>query len=285
MAVKFTYRSSVLAALAVGVAALALPTTASAQDHGGWQGDAAQAPATAPQAPAPARTDVPAAQPRFQRHVMPPQAQAPVAQSPHVQRQGQWQGRGNAGNPAVAAPSRDSANHGENWRSTQNQGQWNRGDAGRAGQWNGGDAGRPGQSNRGDAGRSGQWNRGDAGHSGQWNRGDAGRSGQWNNSGRWNNGWRNDNRYDWRGWRSEHRDTFHAGRYSAPFNDYFYHRLGVGFFLEPMFYGYDYLIDNPWEYRLPPAYGPYHWVRYYNDVLLVDTETGEVVDTIYDFFW
>jgi len=26
-------------------------------------------------------------------------------------------------------------------------------------------------------------------------------------------------------------------------------------------------------------------VRYYNDVLLVDVETGEVLDTIYDFFW
>jgi len=26
-------------------------------------------------------------------------------------------------------------------------------------------------------------------------------------------------------------------------------------------------------------------VRYYDDVVLVDTYTGEVVDVIYDFFW
>jgi len=36
---------------------------------------------------------------------------------------------------------------------------------------------------------------------------------------------------------------------------------------------------------LPPTYAPYQWVRYYDDVLLVDMATGEVVDTIYDFFW
>jgi len=26
-------------------------------------------------------------------------------------------------------------------------------------------------------------------------------------------------------------------------------------------------------------------VRYYDDVLLIDTYTGQVVDVIYDFFW
>ena len=41
----------------------------------------------------------------------------------------------------------------------------------------------------------------------------------------------------------------------------------------------------PYDYRLPEAYGPYRWVRYYNDALLVDIYTGEVVDTVYDIFW
>ena len=31
--------------------------------------------------------------------------------------------------------------------------------------------------------------------------------------------------------------------------------------------------------------GPYRWVRYYDDVLLVDIYSGEVVDVIHDFFW
>ncbi|QDK32389.1 hypothetical protein DM450_06240 [Sphingomonas sp. IC081] len=55
--------------------------------------------------------------------------------------------------------------------------------------------------------------------------------------------------------------------------------------MSSMFYGSSYWLDDPWMYRLPPVYGPYRWVRYYDDVLLVDTYTGEVVDVIYDFFW
>ena len=38
-------------------------------------------------------------------------------------------------------------------------------------------------------------------------------------------------------------------------------------------------------YRLPPAYGGTRWIRYYNDALLVDTYSGEVIDVIYDIFW
>jgi hypothetical protein len=33
------------------------------------------------------------------------------------------------------------------------------------------------------------------------------------------------------------------------------------------------------------AYPGTRWVRYYDDVLLVDVYTGEVVDVIHDFFW
>ena len=52
-----------------------------------------------------------------------------------------------------------------------------------------------------------------------------------------------------------------------------------------MFFGSRYQINDPWRYRLPAVYGPYRWVRYYDDVLLVDIYSGEVVDVIYDFFW
>jgi Ni/Co efflux regulator RcnB len=38
-------------------------------------------------------------------------------------------------------------------------------------------------------------------------------------------------------------------------------------------------------YNLPYAPWPYRWVRYYNDAVLVNTFTGEVVDVAYDFFW
>jgi hypothetical protein len=66
---------------------------------------------------------------------------------------------------------------------------------------------------------------------------------------------------------------------------YTYRRYGIGGYLGSLFYGSSYWITNPWQYRLPDVWGPYRWVRYYDDVLLVDIYTGEVVDVIYDFFW
>ena len=99
------------------------------------------------------------------------------------------------------------------------------------------------------------------------------------------NDWRRDNRYNWSGYRNQHRSLFSAGRYYSPYNNYSYSRLSIGFFLNSGFYGQNYWINDPYQYRLPEIYGPYRWVRYYDDVLLVDIYSGEVVDVIHDFFW
>lgn len=102
----------------------------------------------------------------------------------------------------------------------------------------------------------------------------------------WNrHDWRRDHRYDWRRHRESHRSIYRIGRYYSPYRDYSYRRLSIGFWLGPLFYSSRYWIDDPWYYRLPPVYGPYRWVRYYDDALLVNIHTGEVVDVIYDFFW
>jgi hypothetical protein len=101
----------------------------------------------------------------------------------------------------------------------------------------------------------------------------------------WNNNWRQDRRYDWSSYRNSNRDLYRLGRYYAPYRNYSYRRLGSGSFLEPLFFGSSYWIADPWQYRLPEADGPYRWVRYYDDVLLVDVYSGEVVDVIYDFFY
>nr|WP_269748161.1 RcnB family protein [Alteripontixanthobacter muriae] len=61
--------------------------------------------------------------------------------------------------------------------------------------------------------------------------------------------------------------------------------MNIGIQLGSAFYGSRYWINDPWQYRLPEVYGPYRWTRYYDDVLLVNIYTGEVVDVIYDFFW
>lgn len=103
---------------------------------------------------------------------------------------------------------------------------------------------------------------------------------------RWDNrGWRNDRRYDWYRYRAANRALYSPGRYYAPYRGYNYSRISIGFRLASLFYSNRYWINDPWQYRLPAAYGPYRWIRYYDDALLVDIYSGEVVDVIDGFFW
>ena len=101
----------------------------------------------------------------------------------------------------------------------------------------------------------------------------------------WDNRWRNNHRYDWFSYRSYHPSYYQAGSYYAPYRGYSYQRLSVGYLLDALFVGEDYWIADPAYYRLPDVYGPYRWVRYYDDAVLVDIYTGEVVDVINSFFW
>jgi hypothetical protein len=154
------------------------------------------------------------------------------------------------------------------------------GDQGRPGGWNGD---RSSGQYRGQGQYQGQGQyRGqgrDQGHGGNWDRGDRG-------SNNWNRGWRQDNRYDWQSWRNTHRSYYRAGQYRTPYGYHGgYRRWGIGVRIDPIFFGQDYWIDNPDYYRLPPAYGDYRWVRYYNDALLIDVYSGTVMDEIPNFFW
>ncbi len=108
----------------------------------------------------------------------------------------------------------------------------------------------------------------------------------YNQRGAWNRGWRNDNRYAWSNYRASNRGAYRLPRYYAPSGwGSGYRRFGVGFSLNSILYNQNYWIQDPYTYRLPEAYGPYRWVRYYNDALLVDLDSGRVVDTVYDIFW
>jgi hypothetical protein len=100
----------------------------------------------------------------------------------------------------------------------------------------------------------------------------------------WRTDWRHDRRYDWRNWKRRHHSHFHFGFYYDPFG-WDYMRYGIGWRLWPSYYRNSFWLNDPWQYRLPPAYGPYRWIRYYNDALLVNIYTGEVVDVEYDVFW
>jgi hypothetical protein len=100
----------------------------------------------------------------------------------------------------------------------------------------------------------------------------------------WNTGWRHNSRYDWNNYRRHHRSIFHLGFYYDPFG-WGYYPYQIGWRLWPAYYSNRYWINDPWMYRLPYAPPGYVWVRYWNDALLVDTFTGEVVDAIPNFFW
>lgn len=145
--------------------------------------------------------------------------------------------------------------------------------------WN--DNRRPGDRNWNDNRRPGDRNWNDNRRPGDrnWNRD----RGSYN---RWNNSWRNDNRYNWQRYRASNRHIYRLPRYYAPAGySYGYRRFGIGFTLSSILFSQQYWINDPIYYRLPDVWGPYRWVRYYNDALLVDIYTGEVVDTVYDIFW
>ncbi len=94
---------------------------------------------------------------------------------------------------------------------------------------------------------------------------------------------RQEARGDWRDYRRAHPDIYRGPRYIGPRPDWRYRPVGVGYRFDPVFYDRRYWID-PVRYRLPRPLGWQRWVRYGNDVVLVDTRTGTVVDVQGGFF-
>lgn len=90
-------------------------------------------------------------------------------------------------------------------------------------------------------------------------------------------------RGDWRDYRETHRDAFRGGRYIGP-RGYAYRPVDVGYRFAPTYYGQRYWVD-PIRYRLPRAGAAQRWIRYGNDVALVNVRTGRVLTVHRDFFW
>lgn len=95
---------------------------------------------------------------------------------------------------------------------------------------------------------------------------------------------RQERREDWRDYRRAHRDVFHGRAYIGP-RGYRYRPVGVGYRFAPVYYSARYVIADPWRYHLPRAIGWNRWVRYGDDVVLVNTRTGRVVEVHNGFFW
>jgi len=89
-------------------------------------------------------------------------------------------------------------------------------------------------------------------------------------------------RNDWRGWRNTNRDLYRGGLWRSDFR---YQAFRPGLRIGGGFYGPRYQIADYGRFHLwRPGFNQ-RWVRHYNDVLLVDTRGGIVVDVLRNFFW
>ncbi len=95
---------------------------------------------------------------------------------------------------------------------------------------------------------------------------------------------REEYREDWRSYRRDHGDAFRGPAYVGP-RGWRYRPVTAGYRLQPGFYGERYVIADPYRYRLPRVMGPTRYVRYGNDVLLVNVRTGRVLEVYNSFFY
>lgn len=95
---------------------------------------------------------------------------------------------------------------------------------------------------------------------------------------------RQERREDWRDYRRSHGDLYRRGAYAGP-RGYAYRPVTVGRRLAPAYYGRSYWINDPWSYRLRRPAGYQRWIRYGNDVVLIDVRNGRVFEVNNGFFY
>jgi Ni/Co efflux regulator RcnB len=94
----------------------------------------------------------------------------------------------------------------------------------------------------------------------------------------WQEG-RHDSKWD----RKKHRRNYVV--YVAPHRSWRYRPVSVGYRLQPAFYGSRYYINNYGAFGVG-APGRYRqWIRYGDDLLLVNIRTGRVIRIIPNAFW
>ena len=106
------------------------------------------------------------------------------------------------------------------------------------------------------------------------------------NAGWHGNNWRNDRAY----WNRYHRSWTATRRYrwTAPYvrpAGWYYRRWTLGAFLPALFFAQQYWINNYAMFTLDPPPPGTIWVRYGNDALLVDRNSGEVIQVVYGIFY
>jgi len=77
---------------------------------------------------------------------------------------------------------------------------------------------------------------------------------------------------------------FHVGGYERP-HGWYEHRWSYGEFLPALFWTQNYWLADYYDYGLADPPPGFVWVRYGNDALLIDQNTGEVLQVEYDVFY
>jgi Ni/Co efflux regulator RcnB len=85
--------------------------------------------------------------------------------------------------------------------------------------------------------------------------------------------------------RADRRYSRNYVRYVAPYRSWSYSPVRIGFQLSPHFYSSRYYIANPYQYGLRPAGRFQQWIRYGDDLLLVNVRTGRVVQVLHNYYW
>lgn len=91
-------------------------------------------------------------------------------------------------------------------------------------------------------------------------------------------------REDWQDYRKAHRSEFRRNVYVAP-RGHRYQPVANGAQLNGAFFGRNYQVSNWQRYRLPRPGARQQYIRYGNDVLLVNVRTGRVVRVYRSFYW
>jgi Ni/Co efflux regulator RcnB len=89
-------------------------------------------------------------------------------------------------------------------------------------------------------------------------------------------------REDWRDYKQRNRNVFRGSRFNAPFR---YRTFNNGVAIGQSYYAPRYRVSNYANYRLPQPGRYQTYVRHYNDVLLVNTRTGRVIQAYRGFYW
>jgi Ni/Co efflux regulator RcnB len=94
---------------------------------------------------------------------------------------------------------------------------------------------------------------------------------------------RRDLRRDRRDYRQE-RHHFRSA-YVAPYRNWTYRPVTIGYRLQPAFYGSRYYISDYGMYHLRTPARWQRWVRYGDDLLLVNIRTGRVLEVVHYRNW